>query len=113
MPCGTRALRGLEIDREITEDSHGQFVDLEPELSGHVVNEEAVHAHLVRRDDGIADAEVRIAREEGIKVVPVSRVVVEGRRELEVHVLGEVELRSHLPAEHKRVVFRKPAPTAY
>src|SRR5436190_21983541 len=106
MSRGARPIIRIEIDGEIAEDAERDFADLEPEFRRHFQNEQAVDPNLVRgHRSGVTEAPLT-ADVEAVKAVAVAAVVIEDRRDLEINVLREIELRADLPREEPGVGVR-------
>lgn len=97
------ALVAFEVGGEVTEDTHWQVMDDKAELCWHIEHEQAVHTGLVKSHDGGAFLEGRIAGKERVKGIVGAGIVIERRRELQIHLLGEVDLRSDLLGEEQGV----------
>src|SRR5437764_1255069 len=94
------------VDAEIAEDPDGDLADLESEFRRHFQNEQAVDPNLVRGHRSDVTEALLTADVEAIKAVAVAAVVIEDRRDLEINVLREIELRADLPREEPGVSVR-------
>src|SRR5947207_1050941 len=91
---------------EIAEDAERDLANLESEFRRHFQNEQAVDPNLVRRHRSGVREPLLPANVEGVKAVAVAAVRVEDRRDLEINVLREIELRADLPREEPGVGVR-------
>ena len=102
MPGSSRAIIAVKIDREIAKDTHRQFPEFPADFRRHVEDEQAIYTSLVLA--------AVVAAEEGVKCVACPGIIVDGRRHLEINVLGEIELCSHLPGQQPGIgIWNLPA----
>src|SRR5205807_272804 len=106
MSGGRRAIVTVEVDREISEKPHWQFVDFPSEFHRYVEHQQAIDSGLILRERGAVRQMGITALEVDVKCVAVARVIVNRRRELEVECLREIQLRSQLPRQQESIRVR-------